>query len=370
MSGFTKAQLVEIWKRPVETQYSISISKLLEGINLTDGRIAICFSGGKDSALLLDMYCEIIKTTRFARKPIIVYFANTTNETGALLDFVSWFIPFMERKHSVRIKFREVKPPNGLTWAEEILTNGIPLISKEQSKAIRYIRRDMVKTGCDYDTVCRLAKPDMKCVNELKDIGFTASGILSLTGYVTSKDFFGKCFVLSKRWIPMIDCEIPLSELCCVHIKEAALSNIGNMSVMTGEQASESKKREATWLKTGCTTTLPSGLVRSKPFGAMTLDGVLFALKYRQTPICSDYGEIVSENGHYRCTKAQRTGCALCGFGCHLDTERFIRLQETEPAKVRFAFKPRAQGGAGYLEAIQHMNEYCGTDVKIPVVQN
>ena len=101
----------------------------------------------------------------------------------------------------------------------------------------------------------------------------------------------------------------------------------------------------------------------------MTKDGILFALKYRGTPICSDYGEIVKdENGCYRCTKAQRTGCALCGFGCQYDTERFVRLQETEPAKVNFAFKPKSQGGAGYKEAIEYMNEYCGTKVVIPEV--
>lgn len=100
----------------------------------------------------------------------------------------------------------------------------------------------------------------------------------------------------------------------------------------------------------------------------MTGDGVLFALNYRKTPICADYGSIVCEGGHYRCTKAQRTGCALCGFGCQYDTERFVRLQETEEAKVKFAFKPKSQGGAGYKEAIEYMNEYCNTKVAIPAV--
>ena len=113
-----------------------------------------------------------------------------------------------------------------------------------------------------------------------------------------------------------------------------------------------------------------NGEYKSKPFGAMTSDGVLFALKYRNTPICSDYGKIVQdEDGGYRCTKAQRTGCALCGFGCQYDTDRFVRLQETEPAKVKFAFKPKSQGGAGYKEAIEYMNEYCGTKVQIPEVK-
>lgn len=56
---FTKAQLVEMWKRPVERQYNIAISKMLEAIIATEGDIRIAFSGGKDPAKV-----------KFAFKPI------------------------------------------------------------------------------------------------------------------------------------------------------------------------------------------------------------------------------------------------------------------------------------------------------------
>lgn len=144
------------------------------------------------------------------------------------------------------------------------------------------------------------------------------------------------------------------------------MDTLGESSTITGEQAAESAAREAIYLQTGCNVRLADGRYKSKPFGAMTSDGILFALSFRKTPICKDYGEIVFEDGHYKCTGAQRTGCALCGFGCQYDTNRFVRLQETEPAKVRFAFKPKDKGGAGYREAIGYMNEYCGTKVVIP----
>lgn len=365
----TKAELIKMWKRPVERQYNIAVSKMLEAIRDTEGDITICFSGGKDSSLLLDMYCELIKSTPWADKPIKVAFADTTNETTAMLKFVKEFIPYIENKYGVHIKLETIRPPNGLTWAKFVKENGIPLISKDQSKAIRTVKRDMQTTGCDFETVKRLAQQNEKCVQELFDIGFSKTGVLALTGWVSKRQEFGKCFTLSKVWLPMVCCPIDLTEQCCVKIKESALGSVIDGNRMTGEQAAESQKREATYLQTGCNAKMANGGYVSKPFGAMTKDGILFALDFRGTPICSDYGGIVKdEDGHYRCTKAQRTGCSLCGFGCQYDTERFVRLQETEPAKIRFAFKPKSEGGAGYKEAIEYMNEHCGTKVLIPQV--
>ena len=52
MGAFTKAQLIEMWKRPVERQYNVAISKILEAITATNGDITISFSGGKDSTAM------------------------------------------------------------------------------------------------------------------------------------------------------------------------------------------------------------------------------------------------------------------------------------------------------------------------------
>ena len=367
---FTKAQLVEMWKRPVERQYNIAISKMLEAIYATKGEMMIGFSGGKDSSLVLDMYCEIISTTPWKDKPVCVAFADTTTETSTMMRFIKDFIKYEEEKWGVKINLISVRPPNKLTWAKFVKENGIPLISKDQAKRIRTVKADMEKTGVDFNTVERLYMGGMDAVNELQDLGFRKTSILALTGYVHARDDFGKMFTLSRKWLPMVCCPVDLTEQCCVRIKEATLDRIpDSMNRMTGEQAAESKQRETVYLKTGCNIKLPSGKYVSKPLGAMTNDGVLFSLQYRNVPICSDYGAIIkTPDGHYKCTKAQRTGCALCGFGCQYDTERFVRLQETEPAKIRFAFKPKSEGGAGYKEAIEYMNEYCGTEVLIPEV--
>jgi hypothetical protein len=110
--------------------------------------------------------------------------------------------------------------------------------------------------------------------------------------------------------------------------------------------------------------------MKSKPLGAVSLDAVLYALKERNVPLSPDYGEVIycDKTRCYQCTGAQRTGCALCGFGVKFDPDRFIRLQETEPAKIAFAFKPFEQGGLGYKEVCEVLNEHCGMHIAIPKV--
>ena len=56
-------------------------------------------------------------------------------------------------------------------------------------------------------------------------------------------------------------------------------------------------------------------------------------------PVPEVYGTIESdENGQLYTTKAQRTGCSMCGFGIQLEKRphRFDRLRETNPKEWHF----------------------------------
>ena len=53
--------------------------------------------------------------------------------------------------------------------------------------------------------------------------------------------------------------------------------------------------------------------------GFWTKQDVLRYAYENKLKICSVYGEIVYENGIYRTTGVERTGCMFCAFGCHLE---------------------------------------------------
>lgn len=380
---FTKKDLIRMTQEPVERQYQRMLAKIAEAYSLSHGDIVICFSGGKDSALILDMYCEWLKAIGKTDVPVKVAWANTTNETAAMVKYVKWFIERTEKKYGVKIDLHEVKPTNNQNFITVMKSEGLPFVSKSVSSIVRKVTKDMEAHGITYDDVKNLHHPTIKCRDTLREMGLSDTTVLSFTGWSCKRDDFGTCFVLPQQWMPLLDIKrvtglnIRFSEKCCTILKKEPLSRLNFPNMMTGEQALESMSRENAWLKNGCNYKLPDGSIKSKPLGAVSPDAVLFALKYRDTPLCSDYGEIekyiISDNSicpktGYRCTNAQRTGCSLCGFGIKFDTKRFVRLQETEPAKVRYAFKPMSEGGLGYKEVCEYLNEYCRTQIVIPEV--
>ena len=375
---FTKKDLNRMIKEPYEMQYQRILAKIMEAINWTKGDIVVCFSGGKDSALMLDMYCEVIQMFGLSHIPIKVAWANTTNETAAMREYVPYFIKRCEQKYGVKIDFTEVTPAKGQNIVTVMKQEGLPFISKSVSSLLRKVTKDLEKNDVTYDDIKDLHKPTIYCRDTLREMGLSNTTVLAMTGYSRKYEDFGTAFKLAQQWLPLLNIKnvtgenIRFSEKCCIILKKEPISRLNYPNIMTGEQAVESRDRENAWLKTGCNYRFPDGAIRSKPLGSVSLDAILYSINYREIPICSDYGKIEEymdcDKKCYRCTKAQRTGCALCGFGIKFDPERFVRLQETEPAKVAYAFKPISQGGLGYKEVCEYTNEYCNTKIVIPNV--
>jgi 3'-phosphoadenosine 5'-phosphosulfate sulfotransferase (PAPS reductase)/FAD synthetase len=356
--------------------YDVAMNISYKAIIYADGNVLISWSGGKDSTFLLYLYCMIISgqgMDNYNKKPIEVVFADTTNESRGIYKFIDFYPEWLEKKFGVKLNLTTVRPMrNGkpTTMIEVVKDVGLPFINKEIARKVGHIRKVFKELGVTFDNVKNHLEPTMKNLHILEEMGFKKWALIGLLGWSYKTESFRTRYTISKQWLPMLREEAPLiSDKCCNHLKKNPIKRIKFDGVqMVGTMAEESEPRMQQYLITGCNGGIDlynkTGI--SKPLGAMTLQGLLFGIKHYDVPIAEDYGVVMQKGDCLTCSKAQRTGCALCGFGITRDWERFIRLQQTEANKINYAFKPLSQGGLGYLEICEYMNEYCGCHIVIP----
>jgi 3'-phosphoadenosine 5'-phosphosulfate sulfotransferase (PAPS reductase)/FAD synthetase len=140
---------------------------------------------------------------------------------------------------------------------------------------------------------------------------------------------------LSERWKFLLDAPFKISAKCCDVIKKAPLiayERQTGRAMMTGEMASEGRRRMTGYLMRGCNA-FDSKRPKSTPLGFWTEQDVLRYIKEFSIPYCPIYGDIAETCGELRTTGAERSGCAFCMFGIHMDREenRFVRMRRTHP---------------------------------------
>lgn len=167
--------------------------------------------------------------------------------------------------------------------------------------------------------------------------------------------------------------DFKVSNDCCYWLKEKPCDDWAkehNSYPYLGLMASEGGQREEALVEHGCNY-YGRETVRSAPFAIFMRNDILrlalemdkwyhehiyiFEELYYQQPyakgtkyepvesiIPTAYGEIKQkENGDYYTTRAQRTGCSMCGFGIHLEERphRFDILREDNPKEWEFYMK-------------------------------
>lgn len=188
----------------------------------------------------------------------------------------------------------------------------------------------------------------------------------------------------------MLDAPFDISDKCCAVMKKNPAKDYAKRTgrkAILATMATESRLRTQKWLENGCNGFNLKTPV-SNPMSFWTEQDVLLYIYQNQLPICSVYGDVVvdyaakgqcdnqlsladygifdNERPLLKTTGCQRTGCVLCGFGCHLEKPghgRFELLKQTHPGLYSLLDKI-TNGGVTYRQAIDWMNKNGGTKIR------
>ena len=200
-----------------------------------------------------------------------------------------------------------------------------------------------------------------------------------------------------RKYLFMLDAPFEVSNMCCKIMKKDPAHRYAKETgrvPITAMMASESRLRASQWLKNGCNGFDMKAPI-SNPLSFWTEQDILLYIKQNNLPICSVYGDIVEDlsgtdevegqltisdlEGYenmelfdakrppLKTTGCKRTGCMLCGFGCHLDKAgegRFELLKKTHP-KMYNLLDLIKNNGVTFREAIEWMNEHGNLNIRL-----
>ena len=132
-----------------------------------------------------------------------------------------------------------------------------------------------------------------------------------------------------------------VSDQCCFWLKEEPARRYQaehGIWPFLGLMQSEGGRRQYSLRMHGCNY-VGKSTARSCPFNYFDRQDLLQLALDLNVPVPKIYGQIVrDEDGTLRTTKAQRTGCSMCGYGIHLDgrPHHFDLLREQNPKEWEY----------------------------------
>ncbi len=181
---------------------------------------------------------------------------------------------------------------------------GYPVVSKRSAKSLSHLQN-----------------PTEKNANSRR---------LALTG-ITNEGRYAKTWVLPKKWHFLINAPFKISNKCCYYMKETPVQDWirkNDKASIVCTLVEESQSRLNGYCKRGGCNSF-EGQGESTPFSFWTRQDILRYLYENHIEISKAYGEIVQdEDGVFKTTKAERTGCPICMFGMERDgmPNRFQRM--------------------------------------------
>jgi 3'-phosphoadenosine 5'-phosphosulfate sulfotransferase (PAPS reductase)/FAD synthetase len=262
--------------------------KLWDFYEHNEGNIAISFSGGKDSTVLLDIARQVYPDIK-------AVFCNTGLEYPEIVQFVKSY-------NNIEI----IRPD--MSFKDCIDKCGFTYPSKEISRSIA-----AAKNG------------SQACLDYLFGTGKAST--------INIKDRYTK-------WNFLLESPFKISDRCCYYIKKKPFKKYsketGRKDVI-GTLAIDSELRTKSWLRNGCNIFI-KGKERCRPLSVWTEQDILQYIYENKLPIASVYGDVIKTPKGYKTTRVNRTGCVFCPIGVHLNKpNQFQLLKQSHPRLWEYA---------------------------------
>lgn len=271
-----------------------SLGALDQFISHTNGQCYIGFSGGKDSTVLLHL-------ARIIKSDIKAVFCNTGNEYPDIVRFV-------RSTPNTEIIYPKLKPH------EVFEKYGFPLISKESSETLHYLK---------------VNPNSIKSRRALREIETSYRGLIA------------------KKYLHLKDAPYEISSACCSILKKRPFliyEREHKVSPILGIMASESSMRKTLYVKAGGCNILSGKRPVSNPLSIWNEQDVWNYIKDRKLPIADIY---------YK--GAQRTGCMFCGYGCQFKNDNRLKLIYELYPKMYHRFMNYTNNGTPYRVGLREV---------------